>query len=746
MIEHATYDGREAFAAGRCVLFFTLALEEYPLSPASFVGTPVVHNRRVGADGALVACTPGLCPSAVLRDDGQLINLARPVISRMGHVAIDQRSNRKDWGWRWIQYLQTDDVWFSLAMQSKVTPMTNAQFDSSNWISFIENRLPTLLDKGLLPDNATAVRLAASMTARGVDSIHDYLSNRRTLISGAAIDVSNIVGNPFRQALFVDHVYTTQLACVTAAYRRAAPGFVGSVCGNFLLGNTHGFWDTASMGTPTAIGVLCGADPMATCGYQQDNTSTWIVGFFSFGKGLTYNASLLADALAQVDVPALRRAFLVDAATRLTNVLPTGDSSLTESEARKPYLQKLHRQFRQPTRPESDGSCGVGYQSTALMPQYCMPCPKGTRPAGLCVRALVLWWPCLAHLPRAAPLPAAGTHYNASYPTKCQLCPVGTYVDSEGALVCALCPNPSIFSTMKEGGSSRADCSVPRLNLSPSYPELTQVEVQWKLFGYEIVQADRKASLSLGVHLTWRDDRLARFDSSIFDMGLTESDWRSLGMWLPSMQLNNYMAETSAVASNFLVDVSIGTGGVTSAQVTWERSFTSADIRFLELSWSMFPFGRHVLPIELYCSGDTACMNTTDDGFFMKLPDSDASAQRRRNLVARGAGVAAAGYGGGYGGLETARADESWTEVRRTYSVVEDTGRLRIELELGRSSILYMMRIIIPTLFCVVITVFVFFTDDVYNQLTCSFTAILILSVVAVEVSWRIVHSKVGNA
>ena len=705
ILNYTTYDGKSTpspFTTGKCVLYFTLAMEEIPLSPATFVGSPVVHNRRTGVDGILVACDATLCPSAVERADGLRINPARPVISRMGHAAIDRRSNRKDWGWSWLKYMQSDDVWFSLALQGKATPMTTSQFDATKWHAFIDTRMPALLADGLLPDNTTALQLASSLRSKSMQEAQAYLSNRYTLISSATIDVSNIVGNPFRQMLFVDHVYTTQLACLTQPYN---PAFGSTFCGQILLGNTHGFWDTGSMGTPSALSVLCGADPLTTCGYNQA-AHQWIVGDFSFGAGLTFDAAKLATQLRAVDRGLLEEAIISDGYTRALGVLPSPNDTLLVSEARSPYLQKLLRQFRQPIRPSADGTCGVGYQATAEDAPYCMPCPKAT-------------------------------HYDLESPTKCTLCAVGKYQDSEGALVCATCPNPTIFTTMGTGASSRDDCTVPSLALSPSYPNSHTTNVRWELFGYDVVQTSRYAELAIGVELIWDDDRLATFETPTSGL-LTEVKWRELGLWLPSLTISNFLA-TSSMSSNFLrVERSTASGGVLSATVTWTIAYKPATVRFPDLRWDMFPYGTHELLVELRCLGDTACVGVSDGRLLPSATTGDSQNNTAAPNSTAGAHDPSSPALNGFLVTQFSQSmpDDSWEEVSRAYSITGQGRRssFSLSLVLKRAATLYLLRIIIPTIFCVVITVFVFFTQDVYNQLICSFTAILILSVVAVEV------------
>lgn len=113
----------------------------------------------------------------------------------------------------------------------------------------------------------------------------------------------------------------------------------------------------------------------------------------------------------------------------------------------------------------------------------------------------------------------------------------------------------------------------------------------------------------------WRDDRVRQIIPAA-ETEFTVSDWVDLGIWSPEIIVINEvegqtMSDTIQVARK---DLGHGQIEISCTRVTVRNSV----IRWLELNWYYFPFGKQEIDIRINCGLDALCSchdcNYTDPG------------------------------------------------------------------------------------------------------------------------------------
>lgn len=267
-------------------------------------------------------------------------------------------------------------------------------------------------------------------------------------------------------------------------------------------------------------------------------------------------------------------------------------------------------------------SCPPGYQATAIDARYCSPCPEGYRA-------------------------------DTSSPSNCSACPIGSYQPAKGQLECTRCPSETLV-TGQVGATKASDCSVPRFSLRPTLPRdctpnvcndaPTPVDAYWAIESVEKPDEEAKeVGMAIFVEMSWDDPRPlldASFAEALREtadtfaadglpshgnMTLTTADWRARGFWLPRYTIQNAVSGTDAIDSDDDVDVSNVTVLVSpfvegagasrlwdsqrsTIRVIWTRHLTQARLRWTDLDWFMFPFGRLQLAVGLSCRAEADCL------------------------------------------------------------------------------------------------------------------------------------------
>lgn len=762
LLTDLTFDAA-AYEKGTCVATLKPLMREQPFSPSTVVGSHQVHVKTAQG-GSLKACKQATCPRALLSASGLLVNPAPFLVLGCVHLSIDQRSLLKDEAWTFLSFLHQPEVQFSMLVQQKSLPVLSSQFDPKAWRRSLE-----IVSTEELTQSHTPMQIAAVQTLLALDKLASLrsFSGLEAWLQHAEAEVGNpksaavLLGsiNRFWEVSMEQRMHSVVHACTC---RNNWDGF--GIC----LNATGQYYD----GEPNLI--------------TDEQFETFLRGGESPESPprlrLTQDLTLLMDLH---DAKAAAGGGLVWLDQPFHSAWTSAAGRLTSRAER---LRELRSAFKLPTqhapaKPERStppelrcgsllGAAAVqcttpGYYKRSLCGSVCEPCPAGF----------------------SGEISYQGTSVKKNVSTEhgiytttttdlirtCSRCPFNTYQPAQGKLGCIGCPN-QLYGTGRSGATSKDECIVPIFELRPTLPlgcmppacvdQPTPVDVFWHFLGTSSPEPETKrVRLKLFVEISWTDPRIALQslvgnllneqaiqEGGVRKLTLTTSQWRQYGLWLPGYSVRNAVSGLSgelthdddAKLSNITLIQSRLPDGHRKAwpsqlfliQCVWSRFLGSeteeAVINWDDLDWSMFPFGTNTLSIDVTCKPEANCtfhqQSTLGKYAVIENEDGPSTLPGRRLKVTARVAVASRSGGGEF------PKDMPLVEDSLLWSMENGNATYRIAFTLKRSSMLQLVRLVIPTVLIMVLGVCVFFVADSTWTMEMTFNVLLVLSVISVEV------------
>ena len=410
--------------------------------------------------------------------------------------------------------------------------------------------------------------------------------------------------------------------------------------------------------------------------------------------------------------------------------------------------------------------CRPGYHKRSVCGTKCEPCPPGYHAE-------------------------VQTQFNSSgliqTVWQCRRCPFGTYQSAPGKLACVTCPN-ALFSTGRAGATSKDECTVPNYEFRPTLPlgcvppacteGPTAVNVFWTLLGSDSPDNEQKTvAVRIFMQLSWSDPRIALHPSlgstlnaqsiqpgGVRQLTVTTATWRELGMWLPTYGIQNAQ---SGLYGPLLQDGNVQLSNITLIQrplaeeetkqwasqlywieCVWSRQLgdTSgggepAVMSWGNLDWYMYPFGTSTMKVDLGCAPGVACELSSQAarGAFayegaISIQGRDPPAGRRLAVKGGAAATALSAAGGAGDDWPTAMPLVDGSVIWEVLDEGSPSPVFRVSFTLSRSSMLQLVRLIIPTVLIMLLGVTVFYVADSTWTVEMTFNVLLVVSVISVEV------------
>ena len=152
-------------APSSCMLMWGRAPTVSSTFNFTVVGSWLVHNRKADQSSRMLTCITTIeCPASVAWEGhNQRIVPAQPVITSVTQVAIERRSNKKNDAWKFLLYLQSDDVYLSNLAQGAFSLIDPDRVTAAGLYKHISERMPQLHQSGLIVDMPRAISLLESL-------------------------------------------------------------------------------------------------------------------------------------------------------------------------------------------------------------------------------------------------------------------------------------------------------------------------------------------------------------------------------------------------------------------------------------------------------------------------------------------------------------------------------------------------------------------------------------------------------
>lgn len=282
-------------------------------------------------------------------------------------------------------------------------------------------------------------------------------------------------------------------------------------------------------------------------------------------------------------------------------------------------------------------------------------------------------------------------------------------------------------------------------------------------------------AVTMSVQLSWSDPRISLHPSlgptlnsqkimpgGVRELTVTTSTFRELGMWLPdynvhyaqsgmygvlridnNVQLSNITLIQRPVAEG---ETKLWGSQLYAIEVIWSRQLgdtsgggEQAVMGWGNLDWYMYPFGTNTLNIDFECEPGIVCALLSQAVRGAYAYEGAVSIEGRmptagRRLAISGGGIAVALSDRSHGDWPTAmplvEGSLRWEEI--------DSGGpnpvYRVSFTLSRTAMLQLVRLIIPTVFIMLLGLTLFFVTDATWTVGMCFNVLLVVSVISVEV------------
>jgi len=700
------------FQRGRCVALIGYALNEPVPSPTTSVGSPNVAldatlgRTRFRNNESFVPCTirGGVCPRGVpLRNDPSVtINPVAPYLSSVTFNAIDKRSLLKTEAWRFVSYLMRDEVLAQNFVTGLGEPtVLNSHGDSNGDSRANRSQLAQVWRRFV---NSTAAR-QDSPDERDRPLVDDL--NLRSLSTAEA--TLRKWQRAIDTGLDLEHYLRSleiEMRNPTLNLRAAMPG------------ETHfaRLFDSLQV------------FPMSTYSLSRDQDRYAAIRVANDGALDLVRAALPRRTRQErLELEALK--------SRYRKLLGLSSRSL-EPDALATYTRNITL-------------CPPGFYKRSILSSTCEACPAGYY--------------------------ASTSTYSPN--ATCIMCPPNTYNSRVAMLECAPCQNEDMTTN---GGGKRnlQDCTeVPQMRLQPDFPRATPTQFSWWWYKYGTPDQDeRTIDVHLRLEFAWRDERVARHPTLSRRLGrsVSEAQWRAAGMWLPSFEIHDADGNTTTNSEISTTVRALG-GGELAVDCRWIMNLEPLTIDWTGdseayIDWSMFPFGEQLLRLKLSCSdgadcwfhdltnGTGACQGNPEESAQPQegeAQESNEEAASLRRLSSRtsssSAPSRAASSGsliavsrlsadGDNGGFLARDADASSEfPLVRTITYTSPSSRqgslnFFIDITMERMAVLYIVRLCVPLILVIFLSLYFFYVGDSYHQLDLSFNSLLLITLIGIEV------------
>ena len=224
---------------------------------------------------------------------------------------------------------------------------------------------------------------------------------------------------------------------------------------------------------------------------------------------------------------------------------------------------------------------------------------------------------------------------------------------------------------------------------------------------------------------------------------ITTAEWRRRKFWLPPYRVPSSISGLEGELSG--IDDDIDQSNVTISlspyedgdklwrqqrsivHVVWSRSLENAVVKWDDLNWYMFPFGRQPLTVELMCREEVLCDERPNAalGVYKTHPLTEEQIESDPTIpLEPGSLIMSSSF--------SMPLNRVTPESNLSTSLSDR--RHVIELVLVRDSDLQVVRLVVPTILTMLLGVIVFLVQDSTWTVDMCFAVLLVLTVIAVEV------------